>query len=134
MQSAAASHVHELLGTLILLVGQSVTAPVGSVGSFELSRVRDEPEFSSTPIPTSTTVDTFSIVITSKTHLLSCELLLLNVRSVFQMLSTIIMLTIALFLSDKSLESTKLIVPLCRIRFMASIVLLHPMVVLIDYL
>jgi hypothetical protein len=42
--------------------------------------------------------------------------------------------TMALFLSDKSLESTKLIALLCRIRLIASIVLLHLMVVLIDYL
>jgi hypothetical protein len=46
----------------------------------------------------------------------------------------IITLTMALFLSDKLLESTKLIAPLCKIRFMASIVLLHLIVVLINYL
>ena len=50
------------------------------------SGTRVESEFSSTPIPTTTTVDTFSIVITSKKHLLSCESPLPNVKNVFQML------------------------------------------------
>jgi hypothetical protein len=69
-----------------LLVGQSVTTPVGLVGSFELIQVRELIQnFHPPPILTSTTVDTFSIVITSKTHLLLCQLPPLNVRNVLRM-------------------------------------------------